>query len=157
MLATVMNGVALGSAIESIGGFARVMSAIPMAQVAEPFIVKRGIRHLEKGRIVICVAGSGNPYFTTDSAAILRALELRCDAVVKATKVDGIYDKDPNKHSDAIRYNTVSYEEAMARNLRVMDQSAFGLARDEKLPLIVCRIDDIDKIATEELIATHVR
>ncbi|MBX9809837.1 UMP kinase [Candidatus Gracilibacteria bacterium] len=156
MLATIINGIAIGEAIEEAGIDVRVMSAIPTHRVAEDFIRRRALRHIEKGRVVICVGGSGNPYFTTDSAAVLRALELDCDAVVKATKVDGIYDKDPKKHTDAIRYDILPLEEALHKNLRVMDQAAIALAHDENMPIFVCRIEDIHLIGTNEIIGTYV-
>ena len=147
MLATVMNGIALGDAIEKLGTEVRIMSAIEINRVSEFFIRRRAEKHLEKGRVVIAVAGTGNPYFTTDSAAVLRALELHCDVMVKGTKVDGVYDKDPAKHPDAIRYETLPLQEALEKNLRVMDQSAIALAKDEGLPLFVCRIEDIDQLS----------
>jgi uridylate kinase len=137
MLATIMNGVALQASLESLGAFCRVASAIQVPQVAEPYIRRRVIRHLEKNRIVICAGGTGNPFFTTDSAAALRALELDCDIVLKATNVDGIYDKDPNKHSDAKLYTELSYDEALTKHLNVMDQSAFSLCQDQGLPIRV--------------------
>lgn len=132
------------------------MSAISTHKVAEDFIRRRALRHLEKGRVVISVGGTGNPYFSTDSAAVLRSLELQCDAVVKATKVDGIYDKDPKKHSDAVRYDIISLEEALHKNLRVMDQAAIALAHDENMPIFVCRIEDIHLIATDKIVGTFV-
>ena len=156
MLATMINGIAIGEAIEDAGVDVRVMSAISAHKVAEDFIQRRALRHLQKWRVVICVGGSGNPFFSTDSAAVLRALELQCDAVVKATKVDGIYDKDPKKHSDAVRYEILSLEDAIQKNVRVMDQAAIALAHDECMPIYVCRIEDIDKINTEEIIGTYV-
>ena len=134
----------------------RVMSAISAHKVAEDFIARRALRHLEKGRVVVSVGGTGNPFFSTDSTAVLRALELQCDAVVKATKVDGIYDKDPKKHDDAVRYDILSLEEALHRNLRVMDQAAIALAHDEDMPIFVCRIEDIHLIGTEEIVGTFV-
>jgi len=137
MLATIMNGVALQAALESMGMFCRVASAIQVPQVAEPYIRRRVIRHLEKNRIVICAGGTGNPFFTTDSAAALRALELNCDIVLKATNVDGIYDKDPNKHTDAVLYKELTYDEALQKHLNVMDQSAFSLCQDQDLPIRV--------------------
>lgn len=146
MLATVMNGIALGDAIEKNGIEVRVMSALEIPRVAEPFIRRRALKHLEKWRIIIAVAGSGNPYYTTDSAAVLRALELNCDFLVKGTKVDGIYDKDPKKNPDAIKYQQLDYQEALVKWLRVMDQSALALAKDENIPIFVCKIEDIDKI-----------
>ncbi|MDO4874413.1 MAG: UMP kinase [Candidatus Gracilibacteria bacterium] len=156
MLATMINGIAIGEAIEDAGVDVRVMSAISAHKVAEDFIQRRALRHLQKGRVVICVGGSGNPFFSTDSAAVLRALELQCDAVVKATKVDGIYDKDPKKHSDAVRYEILSLEGAIQKNVRVMDQAAIALAHDECMPIYVCRIEDVDKINTEEIVGTYV-
>jgi uridylate kinase len=156
MLATIINGIAVGEAVEETGIEVRVMSAIPTERVAENFIRRRALRHLEKGRVVVCVGGSGNPYFTTDSAAILRALELQCDCVVKATKVDGVYDMDPKKHESAIRYDLLSLEEALHKNLRVMDQAAIALANDEDMPIFVCRIEDMHLIATEEITGTFV-
>lgn len=156
MLGTIINGIAVGEAIEEEWVPVRVMSAIPTHRVAEDFIRRRALRHLEKGRVVISVWGTGNPYFTTDSAAVLRALELQCDCVVKATKVDGIYDKDPKKHTDAERYDILSLEEALHQNLRVMDQAAIALANDENMPIFVCRIEDIELIASEEITGTFV-
>jgi uridylate kinase len=132
------------------------MSAIEISRVSELFIRRRALKHLQNGRVVIAVGGSGNPYFTTDSAAVLRALELDCDVLVKATKVDGVYDRDPMKHADAVRYGTVSYAEALSKNLRILDQSALALAGDEKLPIFVCRIEDIASLATEEVRGTMV-
>ncbi len=156
MLATVMNGIALGDAIEKLGQPVRIASAIEMPKVAEQFIRRRALKHLSLGRIVIAVAGTGNPYFTTDSAAVLRALELHCDCVVKGTKVDGVYDQDPAKHPDAVRYESISLADTLAQNLRVMDQSAIALAKDEKLPIFVSNIDDIDRLGTEDMIGTCV-
>ena len=142
MLATVMNALAMQSALEDIGVFTRVVSAIPMDQVCEPYIRRRAVRHLEKGRVVIFAAGTGNPYFTTDTAATLRANEMTCQAIFKGTKVDGVYDKDPEKHSDAKRYDTVSYDEVLSQHLGVMDASAIALARDNDLPIIVFSLDE---------------
>jgi uridylate kinase len=132
------------------------MSAIPTHRVAEDFIRRKALRHIEQGRVVICVGGSGNPYFTTDSCAILRALELDCDIVVKATKVDGIYDKDPKKHADAVRHDSLSMHEVLQNDIRVMDQSAIAMAKDEEMPIYVCRIEDIDQITTEDIVGTFV-
>lgn len=137
MLATIMNALAMQAAIEKAGVPTRVQSAITITAVAEPFIRRRAIRHLEKGRIVVFGAGTGNPYFTTDTAAVLRALEIDADALVKATKVDGIYDKDPKKHADAVKYDTVTYSTAIAKQLGVMDQTAFTMCREHRLPVIV--------------------
>ena len=141
MLATVMNALALQTAIERVRAPARVLSAIPMPTVCEPYIRRRAVRHLEKKRVCIFAAGTGNPYFTTDTAATLRASEMNCEAIFKGTQVDGIYDKDPNKFSDAVRYETVSYDEVLQKNLRVMDASAIALARDNNLPIIVFSLD----------------
>ena len=137
MLGTLMNALALQSALESQGLAVRVQSAIQVAQVAESFIRRRAMRHLEKGRVVIFAAGTGNPYFTTDTAGVLRALEIEADLLVKATKVDGVYDKDPKKHTDAVRYDTLSFQTAIENRLGVMDQTAFTMCREHTLPLIV--------------------
>ncbi len=138
MLATVLNAVAVQDALEKLGHDSRVLSAITMQEVCEPYIRRRALRHLEKGRVVICAAGTGNPYFTTDSAAALRGMELKCQAIVKATKVDGIYDKDPMKHADAVRLTKVGYTEALQRQLGVMDYTAITLAMENNVPIIVC-------------------
>lgn len=137
MLATVMNSLALQSILEAVGVPCRVQTAIEMKSVAESFIRRVAIRHLEKGRVVIFGAGTGNPFFTTDTTAALRASEIAADVIFKATKVDGVYDKDPNKFSDAIRYETVSYNEALSRNLKVMDGTAFTLCQDNAIPIVV--------------------
>ncbi len=142
MLATVMNALAMQSSLEGLGVFTRVISAIPMDQVCEPYIRRRAVRHLEKKRVCIFAAGTGNPYFTTDTAATLRANEMSCEAIFKGTKVDGIYDKDPVKHDDAVRYDRVSYDEVLQKNLKVMDASAIALARDNNLPIIVFSLDE---------------
>ena len=142
MLATVMNALAMQSALEQIGVFTRVISAIPMDQVCEPYIRRRAVRHLEKKRVCIFAAGTGNPYFTTDTAATLRANEMACEAIFKGTKVDGVYDKDPKKHADAKRYDRVSYDEVLQQHLGVMDASAIALARDNDLPIIVFSLDE---------------
>ncbi len=137
MLATVMNALAMQSALERLGIHTRVQSAIPMATVCEPYIRRRAVRHLEKGRVVIFAAGTGNPYFTTDTAATLRAMETGCDAIFKGTQVDGVYDSDPKANPDAVRYDMVSYDEVLRKNLKVMDASAVALARDNNLPIVV--------------------
>lgn len=137
MLGTIMNALALQAAIEKLGVPTRVQSAINVSQVAEPFIRRRAVRHLEKERIVVFAAGTGNPYFTTDTAAVLRALEIEACCLLKATKVDGIYDKDPKKHRNAVRYDRLEYSEAIAKRLAVMDQTAFTMCREHKLPVIV--------------------
>ena len=145
MLATVINALAMQDALEKLGAKARVMSAIKINDVCEDFIRRRAIRHLEKGRIVVFAAGTGSPFFTTDSGAALRAIEIGAELLLKATKVDGVYDKDPKKHDDAVRFEELSYDESIKRNLQVMDTTAFALARDSDLPL---RIFDMDEPGT---------
>jgi uridylate kinase len=142
MLATVMNALAMQSALEALDIHTRVISAITMNEVAEPYIRRRAVRHLEKKRVCVFAAGTGNPYFTTDTAATLRANEMKCEAIFKGTKVDGVYDKDPAKHADAKRYDTVSYDDVLAKRLGVMDASAIALARDNNLPIIVFSLDE---------------
>jgi uridylate kinase len=137
MLATVINALALQDALEKQGVPTRVMTAIQIHQVAEPYIRRRAIRHLEKGRIVIFAAGTSNPYFSTDTAATLRGLEIHAEIVAKATRVDGVYDKDPMVHTDAVRYSEISYSDVLTKNLRVMDASAVAMCRDNKLPVTV--------------------
>lgn len=141
MLATVMNALALQSALEGLKINTRVISAITMNEVAEPYIRRRAVRHLEKKRICIFAAGTGNPYFTTDTAATLRASEMACEAIFKGTKVDGVYDKDPAKHDDATRYETITYDEVLVQHLGVMDASAIALARENSLPIVVFSLD----------------
>ncbi|MDX5359687.1 MAG: UMP kinase [Alphaproteobacteria bacterium] len=140
MLATVMNALAMQNALERIGAQTRVLSAIPMTTVCEPYIRRRAIRHMEKGRIVIFAAGTGNPFFTTDTAAALRAVEMGCDALLKGTQVDGVYSADPKKDPQAARYDRLSYMDVLARDLKVMDASAISLARENGLPIIVFNI-----------------
>ncbi|SNR39869.1 UMP kinase [Puniceibacterium sediminis] len=142
MLATVMNALAMQAALEQLKIHTRTISAIPMDQVCEPYIRRRAVRHLEKKRVCIFAAGTGNPYFTTDTAATLRANEMACQAIFKGTKVDGVYDKDPMKHDDAVRYDTVSYDDCLGKNLKVMDATAIALARDNNLPIIVFSLDE---------------
>ncbi|MDD4351542.1 MAG: UMP kinase [Candidatus Gracilibacteria bacterium] len=157
MLATVMNAMALQDAIESLGQAVRVCSAINMPEIAEPYLRRRAIRHLEKGRVVIATAGTGNPFFTTDTAAALRALELNCDVLLKGTKVDGVYDKDPTKHKNAKLYKKVSFTEALSKNLKVMDATAFSLCRDSNLKVLVFNMfkkGNILKAATTQNIGT---
>jgi len=137
MLATVINSLAVQDGLEQEGIPTRVMSAITMRSVSEPYIRRRAVRHLEKNRAVIFAAGTGNPYFTTDTAAVLRALEVEADVIMKATRVDGVYDKDPEKNPDAVRYEKLTYSEVLQKELRVMDASAISLAREEKLPILV--------------------
>lgn len=142
MLATVMNALALQSALEDQGVDTRVMSAITMANVCEPYIRRKADRHLEKGRVVIFAAGTGNPYFTTDTAAALRAAEMQCDALLKGTQVNGVYDSDPKENPDAKRYDSLSYQKVLADDLRVMDASAVTLMRDNTIPIIVFSVHD---------------
>ena len=135
MLATVINALAMQDALEKLGAKVRVMSALKINDVCEDYIRRRAVRHLEKGRIAIFAAGTGNPFFTTDSGAALRAIEINADLLLKATKVDGVYDKDPNKHKDAVKYDRLTYDEVIARDLQVMDTAAFALCRDSDVPL----------------------
>lgn len=137
MLATVINALALQSALEGLGIATRVQSAIEMKAVAEPYIQRRAIRHLEKGRVVIFAGGTGNPYFTTDTAASLRAIEIKADVIMKATQVDGVYDKDPVKHNDAVMFEKINYTDVLMKYLKVMDATAISLCRDNNLPIIV--------------------
>jgi uridylate kinase len=142
MLATVINALALQNALEGVGVHTRVLSAIPMAAVCEPYIRRRAMRHLEKGRVVIFAAGTGNPFFTTDTAAALRASEMGCDALLKGTKVDGIYSADPRRDPSATRYEKLSYMEVLSRDLKVMDASAISLARENRIPILVFSIQE---------------
>ena len=137
MLATIMNGIALQNSIEAIGIPTRVLTSIQMPQIAEPYIRRRAIRHLEKGRVVIFAGGTGNPYFTTDTAATLRAIEIDADVIWKGTRVDGIYDSDPEKNVNAVKYNSLTFDEVYEKNLKVMDMTAFTLSHENKLPIIV--------------------
>jgi uridylate kinase len=141
MLATVVNGIAMQEALEHIGISARLQTAIKMEQIAESFIVRRAKRHLEKGRVVIFSAGTGNPFFTTDTAATLRASEIEASMLIKATKVDGVYDKDPAKYSDAIKLDTLTYDEALKDHIKVMDDTAIALAKDNGLPIVVANMN----------------
>lgn len=159
MLATVINALALQNSIEQLGLPTRVQTAIEMPKIAEPFIKRKAQRHMEKGRVVIFGAGTGNPYFTTDTAAALRAIEMNVDVVIKATKVDGIYDKDPMKYSDAKKYDVVTYNEVLAKNLKVMDATAISLCRENKLPIIVfdsLKDGNLKKVIMGEKIGTVV-
>ncbi len=140
MLATVMNALAMQSSLESMDVPTRVLSAIPMDQICEPYIRRRAMRHLEKQRVCVFASGTGNPYFTTDTAATLRASELDCEAIFKGTKVDGVYDVDPELHPDAVRYESISFDEVLQAHLGVMDASAIALARDNDLPIVVFSI-----------------
>ncbi len=157
MLATVINALALQDALEKAGAPTRVMTAIEMHSVAEPYIRRRAIRHLEKGRLVIFAAGTSNPYFSTDTAATLRGLEIHAEVVTKATRVDGVYDKDPLKHADAVRFSEIGYSDVLARNLRVMDASAVAMCRDNHMPIVVFNLNvrgNIMRMAMGEPIGT---
>ncbi len=159
MLATVINSLALQSALERIGVMTRVMSAISMDKICEPFITRRAKRHLEKGRIVIFACGTGNPYFTTDTAAALRAKEIGAEVILKATKVDGVYDKDPVKHADAVMYQEISFFDALKQKLKVMDATAISLCMEEHIPIRVFNIGvpgNIPKVVRGEKIGTAV-
>ena len=159
MLATIMNAICVQDALENLGTITRTLSAITVAQIAEPYIRRRAIRHLEKGRIVVVAGGTGNPYFTTDTAAALRATELGAEVLIKGTKVDGVYDKDPVVHSDAIKYDRVSYKEAIQKELRIMDMTAISLCKENSLPIKVFNVNrngDLKKLILGEPIGTLV-
>lgn len=160
MLATAMNALALSDALEQLDADVRVQTAIEMRQVAEPYIRNRAIRHMEKGRIVIFGCGTGSPFFSTDTAAALRSVEINADALLKATNVDGVYDKDPNKYDDAVRYTSVTFKEVINKDLKVMDSTAFSLCKDNDMPIIVFNIsddtDNIVKVVSGEQIGTTV-
>jgi uridylate kinase len=160
MLATVINSLALSDALEQMGIPTRVMSAIEMHQVAEPYIRRRAIRHLEKGRIVIFAAGTSNPYFSTDTAATLRALEIKADVIAKATRVDGVYDRDPLKFPEAVKYSEVTYLEVLSKALGVMDATSIAMCRDNKLPILVFNLNiegNIMRMAMGETVGTIIR
>ena len=160
MLATVINSLALQDALEQIGVHTRVMSAIEMHQVAEPYIRRRAIRHLEKGRVCVFAAGTSNPYFSTDTAATLRALEIKAEVIAKATRVDGVYDKDPLRFPDAVMYREVSYLEVLSKSLAVMDATSIAMCRDNKLPIIVFNLNtsgNIMRMAMGEAVGTIIR
>jgi uridylate kinase len=159
MLATVINGLALQDALEQIGVYTRVLSAISMQEVAEPYIRRRAVRHLEKGRVIIFVAGTGNPYFTTDTAASLRAMEIQADIIIKATKVDGVYDRDPLKYDDAVKYDELTYLHVLQKGLKVMDATAISLCMDNQMPILVFSLTkkgNIKKAVCGESIGTFV-
>lgn len=159
MMGTVINALAMQDALEQLGLSTRVLSAIPIQHLCEPYIRRRAIRHLEKGRVVIFAAGTGNPFFTTDTAAALRAMEVHADVLLKATKVDGIYDKDPKKHADAVRFQHLSYDEVLRRDLKVMDATAIALCRENKLPLVVFDLQpatNIGRVVLGETLGTSV-
>jgi uridylate kinase len=160
MLATVINGLALQDALEKIGLPTRVMTALSMQQVAEPYIRRRAIRHLEKGRVIILVAGTGNPYFTTDTAAALRGMEIDANVVLKATRVDGVYDKDPLKFKDAQKFDSLEYIDVLNKNLRFMDTTAVSLCMDNKLPIVIFNLNkkgNIKRVVLGEKIGTIVK
>jgi uridylate kinase len=159
MLATAINGLALQSAIESAGIKTRLLTAIKMEQVAEPFIKRRAVRHLEKGRVVIFGCGTGNPYFTTDTAAVLRAIEINAEVILKGTRVDGIYNVDPEKNKDAVKFDSITYKEVMNRDLKIMDLTAFSLSQENNLPIIVFDMNtkgNLEKVISGENIGTKV-
>ncbi len=159
MLGTIMNSVALQAALEKQGMECRVCSALDVPAVAEPYITRRALRHLEKGRVVICAAGTGNPFFTTDSAAALRALELKCNVLLKATNVDGVYDSDPKKNRHATRFETISFDEVLERDLKVMDATAIAQCRDNHLPIIVFELmkkGNLGKVLSGKEIGTKI-
>jgi uridylate kinase len=159
MLATVMNAIALQDALERRGVYTRVLSAIEMKEVAEPYIRRRATRHLEKGRVVIFAAGTGNPYFTTDTAAALRAMEVNAQVLLKATRVDGVYDRDPLAHADAVRFSRLDYQEVLRRDLDVMDSTAISLCKDNGLPIVVfdmLRRGNVRRVVCGELLGTLV-
>lgn len=159
MLATVINGMALQAGLEKVGVYTRLQSAIKMEQIAEPYIRRRAIRHLEKGRVVIFGAGTGNPYFTTDTAGSLRAIEINADVILKGTRVDGIYTADPEKDPTATKYQTITFQECLSKNLRVMDMTAFTLCMENKLPIIVFDMNkpnNLKRVVTGEKVGTIV-
>jgi len=159
MLATVMNAMAVQDALEKLGLQTRVLSAITMQEICEPYVRRRAIRHLEKGRVVICAAGTGNPYFTTDTAAALRAMELKSQVIMKGTKVDGVYDKDPKKHDDAVMFERLCYMDVLEKQLRVMDSTAVTLAMDNHMPIVVFNMfvpGNLKKVVTGERTGTLV-
>ena len=159
MLATAINGLALQSAIETAGIKTRLLTAIKMEQVAEPFIKRRAVRHLEKGRVVIFGCGTGNPYFTTDTAAVLRAIEINADVILKGTRVDGIYTSDPEKNNDATKFDSITYKDVMNKGLKVMDITAFALSQENDLPIIVFDMNkkgNLEKVISGENIGTKV-
>jgi len=160
MLATVINGMAMQAMLEKVGVYTRLQSAIKMEQIAEPYIRRRAIRHLEKGRVVIFGAGTGNPYFTTDTAGSLRAIEIQADVILKGTRVDGIYTADPEKDKNAVKYETITFQECITKNLRVMDMTAFTLCMENKLPIIVFDMNtlgNLRKVILGEKVGTLVR
>ena len=159
MLATVINGMALQAGLEKVGVYTRLQSAIKMEQIAEPYIRRRAIRHVEKGRVVIFGAGTGNPYFTTDTAGVLRAIEIKADVILKGTRVDGIYSEDPEKNPNAAKYDQISFNECISKNLRVMDMTAFTLCMENDLPIVVFDMNkpgNLRRVVTGEKVGTIV-
>lgn len=159
MLATIINGLALQSAIEAIGIKTRLLTAIKMEQVAEPFIKRRAVRHLEKGRVVIFGGGTGNPYFTTDTAAVLRAIEIGADVILKGTRVDGVYTSDPEKNKDAIKFDNITFKDVLSKGLKIMDTTAFTLSQENNLPIIIFDMNvegNLEKVISGENIGTKV-
>ncbi len=159
MLATVINGMALQAGLEKVGVYTRLQSAIKMEQIAEPYIRRRAIRHVEKGRVVIFGAGTGNPYFTTDTAGVLRAIEIKADVILKGTRVDGIYNEDPEKNPKAVKYDKISFNECIQKNLRVMDMTAFTLCMENDLPIVVFDMNkpgNLRRVVTGEKVGTLV-
>ena len=157
MLATVINGLALQSALEDEDVHTRLQTALEIKEVAEPYIKRKAIRHLEKGRVVIFGAGTGNPYFTTDTAAVLRAIEINADAILKGTRVDGVYNSDPEKNTDAIKFETISFKDVISKGLKVMDMTAFTLSQENKLPIIIFDMNkkgNLTKLVSGEKIGT---
>ncbi len=160
MLATIMNALALQDALEKVGVETRVMTAFTVREVAEPYIRRRGLRHLEKGRVVICAAGTGNPYFTTDTAAVLRGMELKAEMIIKATRVDGVYDKDPEKFPDAVMFKKLTFLDVLQRQLKVMDAAAISLCMDNNVPIRVLNLFEkgsIKRALMGEDVGTHVQ
>ena len=159
MMGTIMNAIALQSRLEALGVYSRVASALDIPAVAEPYIRRRAMRHLEKKRVVICAAGTGNPYFTTDSAAALRSLELECDVVIKGTNVDGVYNADPKKDPNAVKYNEVTFDEVLEKDLKVMDGTAIAQCRDNKMPIVVFELmkaGNLKKVMMGEDVGTRI-
>jgi len=157
MMATLMNGVAFGDVLEKAGQSVRVMSAIEAPRVVPTFNRKKALRHLDMNSVVIGTAGTGNPFFTFFFAAVIRALELDCDVMIKATKVDGVYDKDPNKYDDATKFDTIAHSDAYQRGLNIMDHSAIAMAMDNKLPIFVCKVESIDQFGDDEAVGSRVK
>ena len=156
MLATVMNALVLGEALSISGQKVKVLTSLEMPKVADSFVMKDALEYLEQWYIVVCAGGTGNPYFTTDSAAVQKALELDCDIMIKATKVDGVYDKDPVKYPDATKFDTMTLKQAYELGVNIMDHSAIAMAMDNDLPLFVCKIDDLHQLGSDDIVGTYV-